>query len=82
MSPPITVEWAAQLISRSKVAASGAINRLLEAEILIQRNVDKQRYRIFETPAILELFTSLERTIGSPTGDTATDTPVGPVPRR
>jgi len=80
--PLMTVESAARLISRSEVAAGGAINRLLDAEILVQRNVGKQRYRIFEAPAVLELFTSLERTLASPTGDTATDPPVRPVPRR
>ena len=80
--PLLTVESAARLISRSEVAAGGAINRLLDAEILVQRNVGKQRYRIFEAPAILELFISLERTLASPTGDTATDAPVRPVPRR
>jgi hypothetical protein len=78
----MTVESSARLISRSEVAAGGAINRLLDAEILVQRNVGKQRYRIFEAPAVLELFTSLERTLASPTGDTATDPPVRPVPRR
>jgi Fic family protein len=80
--PLMTVESAARLISRSDVAAGAAINRLLDAGILMQRNVGKQRYRIFEAPAILELFTSLERTLASPTGDTATDAPVRPVPRR
>ena len=79
--PLMTVESAARLISRSEVAASGAINRLLDAEILIQRNIGKQRYRIFEAPAILELFTSLERALASPTGDTATEPTVRRVPR-
>lgn len=80
--PLMTVESAARLISRSEVAAGGAINRLLAIGILTQRNVGKQRYRIFEAPAILELFTSLERSLASPTGDTTTDAPVRPVPRR
>ena len=78
--PLMTVESAARLISRSEVAAGAAINRVVEAGILTQRNVGKQRYRIFEAPAILELFTSLERALASPTGDTATDGPVRPVP--
>jgi len=78
--PLITVESAARIISRSKVAAGEAINRLLDAGILIQRNVGKQRYRIFEAPAILDLFTSLERSLASPTGDTTTEPPVRPVP--
>jgi hypothetical protein len=80
--PLLTVESGAGLIDRSDVATGGAINRLLATGILLQRNVGKQRYRIFEAPAILDLFTSFERTLGSPTGDTATDAPVRPVPRR
>jgi Fic family protein len=80
--PLMTVESAAGLINRSGVAAGGAINRLVEAGILLQRNVGKQRYRIFEAPAVLDLFTSLERALASPTGDTATKPPVRPVPRR
>ena len=80
--PLMTVESASGLINRSNVAAGGAINRLLDAEILIQRNVGRQRYRIFEAPSVLDLFSSLERALASPTGDTATRPPVRPVPRR
>ncbi len=79
--PLLTVQSAARLIHRSDVAAGAAINRLLDAGILIQRNVGKQRYRIFEAPAVLELFTSLERALASPTGDTTIDLPVRPVPQ-
>ncbi len=79
--PLITVESAARLINRSDVAAGGAVNRLLDTGILTQRNVRKQRYRIFEAPAVLDLFTSLERALASPTGDTATEPPVRLVPQ-
>jgi hypothetical protein len=71
----MTVESAVGLINRSDVAAGGAINRLVEAGILNQRNVGKQRYRIFEAPAVLDLFTLLERALASPTGDTAEEPP-------
>ena len=81
-APLLTVDSAAGLIDRSDVAAGAAINRLVETGVLIQRNIGKQRYRIFEAPAILDLFTSLERTLASPTGDTATEPPVRPVPNR
>jgi Fic family protein len=79
--PLLTVGSAAGLIDRSDVAAGAAINRLVDAGILAQRNVDRQRYRIFEAPTVLDLFTSLERSLASPTGDTATDAPVRPVPQ-
>jgi Fic family protein len=80
--PLLTVDSAARLTDRSDVAAGAAVNRLAEAGILTQRNIGKQRYRIFEAPEVLELFTSLERALASPTGDTATEPPVRPVPRR
>lgn len=80
--PLLTVESAARLTDRSDVAAGSAVNRLVEAGILVQRNIGKQRYRIFEAREVLELFTSLERALASPTGDTTTEPPVRPVPRR
>jgi Fic family protein len=80
--PLLTVDSAARLTDRSDVAAGSAVNRLVETEILVQRNIGKQRYRIFEAPEVLELFTSLERALASPAGDTATEPPVRPVPRR
>lgn len=80
--PLLTVDSAARLIDRSDVAAGSAVNRLAEARILIQRNIGRQRYRLFEAPEVLELFTSLERALASPTGDTATEPPVRPVPNR
>ncbi|NOX23529.1 MAG: hypothetical protein GXP36_10620 [Actinobacteria bacterium] len=76
------MESAARLINRSDVATGAAVNRLVDAGILTQRNIGKQRYRIFEAPTVLELFTSLERSLASPAGDTATEPPVRPVPRR
>lgn len=80
--PLLTVDSATRLIDRSGVAAGSAVNRLAEAGILVQRNIGKQRYRIFEAPEVLELFTSLDRALASPTGDTTTELPVRPVPRR
>lgn len=80
--PLMTVGSAAPLIDRSEVAVGSAINRLVQAGILVQRNLGKQRYRIFEAPAVLDLFTSLERALASPTGDTGTEPPTRPVPRR
>ena len=80
--PVVTVESAASLIGRSNVRAGEAINRLAEAGVLRQRNVGRQRYRVFEATEVLALFTGLERALASPTGDTATDPPSRPSPRR
>ena len=79
--PLLTVESAAGMIDRSNVATGSAVNRLVDVGILVQRNIGKQRYRIFEAPEVLELFTTLERALASPTRDTATEPPVRPVPR-
>ena len=67
----ITVDSAAQLIGRSEMRTGEAINRLEAAGVLRQRNIGKQRYRIFEAADVVDLFTGLERALASPTGDTA-----------
>lgn len=80
--PLLTVDSASALIRRSAVATGAAIRRLTDAGVLVQRNIGKQRYRVFEVPAVLGLFTSLERALASPTGNTATADPVRPRPQR
>ena len=80
--PVITVESAARLIGRSEMRTGEAVNRLEAAGILRQRNVGRQRYRVFEAADVVELFTGLERALASPTGDTATAAPTRRVPRR
>jgi Fic family protein len=80
--PVITVESAAQLIGRSEMRTGEAINRLEAAGVLRQRNIGRQRYRVFEAGDVVELFTGLERALASPTGDTATAAPKRRVPRR
>jgi hypothetical protein len=80
--PVITVESAAQLIGRSEMRTGDAVNRLEAAGVLRQRNIGKQRYRVFEAADVVELFTGLERALASPTGNTATAPPTRRVPRR
>ena len=62
-APVITVEAAGSLINRSTVNTGRAVNRLLEAGVLVQRNVGKQRYRIFESPDVIDLFVELEQSL-------------------
>jgi len=81
-APVLTVETAARITSRSEVSASSAISRLVDAGILVQRNVGRQRYRVFEAPDVTDLFTSLERALASPTGDTRNEPPIRPAPHR
>jgi Fic family protein len=79
--PVITVDSAARLIGRSEMRTGEAVNRLEAAGVLRQRNVGRQRYRVFEAVDVVDLFTGLERALASPTGDTATTPPARRVPR-
>ncbi len=78
----MTVNSAIALTGRSKPRVNDAVNALVDAGILRQRNVHKQRYRIFKATDVLDLLTSLERALASPAGDTAIARPNRPVPRR
>lgn len=75
-APIITVASASVLIDRSKARTTDAVNALAGAGILRQRNVVRQRYRVFEATDVLQLFTDLERALASPTGDTRDARPV------
>ncbi|MCC6227007.1 MAG: Fic family protein [Microthrixaceae bacterium] len=79
--PVITVDGAARLIGRSGMRTGEAINRLEAAGVLRQRNVGRQRYRVFESADVVDLFTGLERALASPTGETATTPPTRRAPR-
>ncbi len=78
--PLLTVDSAARLTGRSAMRAGEAVNRLVAAGILSQRNTGRQRYRVFEATDVVNLFTGLERALASPTGNTVTDPPTRPVP--
>jgi Fic family protein len=80
--PVITVDSAKRLIGRSEMRTGEAVNRLEAAGVLRQRNVGRQRYRVFEAADVVDLFTGLERALASPTGNTATAPPTRRVPRR
>ena len=79
--PVLTTSTAAQLIGRSFQAANQAINQLMEAGVLAQVTVGR-RNRIFEAPELIEAFTTLERQLASPEGDTRVSRPTRHVPRR
>ncbi len=81
-APLLTLEHATQLGGRSPVATRTAITQLLQAGILVLRPTSTPRNRILETPDIIELFTSLERTLATPRGNTQQEPPVRPVPHR
>jgi Fic family protein len=79
--PMLTMKTAAELIGRSEMRTGEAINRLVEADVLRQRNIGRHRYRVFEAVEVIDLFTGLERVLTSPAGNTAIDPPIRRVPR-
>lgn len=80
-APVLTSSTAASLIGRSFQATSQGIDRLVEAEVLVQVNVGR-RNRAFEVPELIDAFTALERQLASPEGDTRASEPARRVPRR
>lgn len=80
-APVLTATTAAELVGRSFQAASLALERLVEAGILVQVSVGR-RNRAFEAPELIEVFTALERRLASTEGDTYVSSPVRRVPRR
>jgi hypothetical protein len=80
-APVLTIASAAALIGRTVKPAADAIERLETAGILRQVNVGK-RNRAYEAPEVIEAFTSLERQLGSPDGDTRISAPARRVPYR
>lgn len=79
-APIITVDSASKLIGRSKARTTDAVNALVKAGVLRQRNVGRQRYRVFEAADVLDLLTGLERALASPSGNTLTERPNRHVP--
>lgn len=80
-TPVLTSATAASLVGRSFQATSQAIDRLVEAGILVQVTVGR-RNRAFEAPELIDAFTALERQLASPGGDTRVSDPARRVPRR
>ncbi len=80
-APVLTVATAAELAGRSFQATNLAIDRLVDAGVLVQVNVGR-RNRAFEAPELIDAFTALERRMASPLGDTLVSEPTRDVPRR
>jgi Fic family protein len=64
-APVVSVDSASALIGRSKARTTDAVNALAAAGILRQRNLGRQRYRVFEASGVLALFTGLEQALTS-----------------
>ena len=80
-APVLSTSTAAELVGRSFQAAGLAIERLVEAGVLVQVSIGR-RNRAFEAHELVDAFTALERRLASPEGDTRTSEPARRVPRR
>jgi Fic family protein len=80
-APIVTVGTAAELIGRSFQATNEAMRRL-EAAAVVHPITVGRRNRAYETTAIVDAFTALERRLASPTGNTQTARPDRPAPAR
>ena len=65
-APIITVASAAALTGHSQTSAGEAVNSLARAGILRQRDLGRQRYRVFEAPEVIDLFGEVQTAIGAP----------------
>ena len=75
-APIVTVASAAELIDRSFPTVNDAIARLTEAGVLKQITIGR-RNRAFEAKEVIDAFTSLERQLASPEGDTRSSPRLG-----
>ena len=80
-APVLTTSTASELVGRSFQATSLAMERLVEAGVLVQVSVGR-RNRAFEAHELVDAFTAFERRLASPEGDTRTSTPARRVPGR
>lgn len=79
-TPVVSVESAARLTGRSREAARQAVNALVAAGILYQ-SAKNRKSNIYAARDILDAFTSYERALAAPGGNTAVEQLVRPVPQ-
>ena len=79
-APVLTVTTASKLVGRSFPATNLAIERLVAAGVLVQVSVGR-RNRAYESPELIDAFTSFERRLASPEGDTRISAPARRVPQ-
>lgn len=80
-SPVISKKSAAALVGRSIPAAGKAVEALAEKGVLVQ-NAKNKKSHLYVAKDILDAFTSYERALASPDGNTAISKPSRKVPQR
>jgi len=81
-SPLITTTSVMRLLDCSRPTALQAVTRLQSAGVLHATRPDAKRNQIYEARELIDLFTSFERQLASPSGNTHTDPPARQVPAR
>ena len=79
-APVLTTTTASELVGRSFPATSMAIERLVAAGVLVQVSVGR-RNRAYEATELIDVFTTFERRLASPEGDTRVSAPACRVPQ-
>jgi Fic family protein len=79
--PIVTVTGVAEMLGRSLTAATEAIDRFAQAEILKQVTAGR-RNRAWEATEVIDAFADFERALASPAGDTRSAGPSRTVPAR
>ena len=80
-APVLSTSTAAELVGRSFQATSLAMDRLVEAGVLVQVSIGR-RNRAFEAHELVDAFTAFERRLASPEDDTRISGPARRVPRQ
>ncbi len=65
-SPVLTVASASRRLGVSPSRVGPAVNALVEAGVLAQHNVGRQRYRLFAAPAVLDLWATVDAELVTP----------------
>ena len=65
-TPVLTVESASRRLGVSPNRVGPAVNALVEADVLAQRNVGRRRYRLFAAPAVLDLWATVDAELVTP----------------
>ncbi len=80
-APIFTIGSICDATGRAFSAVSGAVERCVDAGIVLPVNANK-RNRAFEVPSVIEKFNMFERKLASPAGNTAVEKPVRAVPEK
>lgn len=80
-NPVVSVASVARLTGRSREASRLAIASLVKSGILVQSSKNR-RSGLYSAREVLDAFTSYERALSVPSGDTSLEKPARPVPQR